>query len=209
MKRLLCITLTFLIVPRVFYGQENKNPWTRLLPHHAKLQFAGGIGFISGGVGYQTQNRRLNFDAFYGFVPEGVGGIEIHSVTAKLTWTALKRQLSTDIHWQQLTAGLLLNYAFGDQYFFLSPENYPLAYYGIPTAAHLGLFIGTGIQYRKIGAYIELGTTDRSLASYIRNVRSLPITDILNIAVGIKLSFRDRFRQKNAQTNLVDSLLVR
>jgi hypothetical protein len=193
-RPVILLTCSLFCFSLLVHGQENKI--SRLLPHHGKIQFAGGIGFMSAGFGYATNNKKFNIDAYYGYVPENLGGIEIHSVTSKVTWIPISRNLCQDIHWQVLTTGVLVNYAFGEQYFFLSPTNYPLKYYGLPTAAHIGFFVGGGLQYRKVGCYFELGSTDKSLGSYVRNVRSLKLTSILNIAFGLKVSFRDKFPGK-------------
>ena len=43
--------------------------------------------------------------------------------------------------------------------------------------------------FNRTGFYYELGTTDRELISYINNTRSLKVTDIFHLALGIKSSF--------------------
>jgi hypothetical protein len=48
-------------------------------PDHIKVQYAGGIGFISIGAGYSTKNQKLEGDLSYGYLPKSVGGIRIHS----------------------------------------------------------------------------------------------------------------------------------
>jgi hypothetical protein len=162
--------------------------FTKLLPHYVKLQFAGGIGFLSGGFGYESKNKKFQADLSYGYVPENVGGIEIHSVTGKLTWAPVSRRLKNTMQLDLLTTGLYINYAFGKQYFLFSPENYPLKYYGIPSALHMGIFIGEGIRWKRLALYYELGSTDRELSSFITNARSINFTDILNLGIGIRIS---------------------
>jgi hypothetical protein len=159
-----------------------------LLPDHLNLQFAGAIGFLSAGVGYETKNHRLSGDFFYGYVPESLGGITIHSVTAKLTWAAVTRQPRKDLRVDWLTTSILANYVFGKQYFLFDPDRYPFNYYGFPTAAHVGLSIGSAVYYKKFGVYYEFGTTDRYIMSYIENTSSLFFTDIFNMGVGVKYS---------------------
>jgi hypothetical protein len=161
----------------------------KLVPHHATLQFAGGIGFLSAGLGYDSKNKRLQGDFYYGYVPESVGGVTIHSVTGKLTWAPLSHQLSSSTRWHLLTTGILLNYAFGKQYFLFAPENYPYSYYGFPTAMHVGLFAGGGFLYKRTQLYYELGTTDKELVSYINNTGSLAFGDILNLGIGMRYCF--------------------
>lgn len=173
-----------------FASTQSHKGFSRLLPHHASLQFAGGIGFFSAGVGYGSKNHRLLGDFYYGYVPEQVGGVSIHSVTGKITWAPLSHKLSKTMRWQMLTTGLLVNYAFGKQYFLFAPANYSYSYYGFPTAMHVGIFAGGGFFYKRAQLYYELGTTDKELLSYINNARSLTLSDILNIAIGARISFK-------------------
>lgn len=181
--------LLCLLLPLFTIAQSNKG-FSKLVPHHASLQFAGGIGFLSAGVGYGSKNHRLLGDLYYGYVPEQVGGVTIHSITGKITWAPLSHKLSKTMRWQMLTTGVLVNYAFGKQYFLFAPSNYPYSYYGFPTAMHVGIFAGGGFYYKRAQLYYELGTTDKELLSYINNTRSLTLGDILNIAIGTRISFR-------------------
>jgi hypothetical protein len=187
MKRLLLIWL-FLVFTINLSAQPEK-VFRALIPDHATLQFAGGIGFLSGGFGYDSRNKRIQADFLYGYVPKRSGGVEIHSVTGKFTWIAVKGRLNNKITADWLTTGLLINYAFGRQYFFLSPDNYPLKYYGLPTAAHAGIFAGGGLHYKKAALYYEFGTTDRDLSSYLTNIKSIPFFDIVNIGIGARYFF--------------------
>lgn len=168
---------------------QKKSGVNRFLPHHSKLQFAGSIGLLSAGLGYESKNEKFQTDFYYGYVPESAGGIAIHSVTGKFTWTPFSTRIAPGTRLSWLSAGVLVNYAFGKQYFLFSPRNYPLHYYGLPTAAHIGFFAGGGIRRHQLGLYYEIGTTDKMLGSYVRNVRSLNFFDIINLGFGAKFSF--------------------
>ncbi|RYY60248.1 MAG: hypothetical protein EOO05_10555 [Chitinophagaceae bacterium] len=170
---------------------------SRLLPDHVNLQFAGAIGFVSAGVGYETKNHRLQGDFFYGYVPESVGGVEIHSVTAKMTWAAITRQVRPDLRVDWLTTGVFLNYVFGKQYFLFDPEEYPFSYYGFPTAANVGISLGGQAFYHKLGVYYELGTTDRYVMSFIQNSGSLSFADLFNLGLGVKYSLLGHHWQRH------------
>jgi hypothetical protein len=187
MKRfpLICLFLAF----TVNLPAQSKKVLRALIPDHGTLQFAGGIGFLSGGFGYDSKNKRIQADFLYGYVPEKLGGVEIHSVTGKFTWVAIKGRINNSITADWLTTGLLINYTFGKQYFFLSPDNYPLKYYGLPTAAHAGIFTGGGLHYKKAALYYELGTTDRDLSGFVTNIRSISFFDIVNIGIGARYFF--------------------
>jgi len=179
----------FLIAYPISLPAQKNRLVKALIPDHGTLQFAGGIGFLSGGIGYDSKTKRIQTDILYGYVPQKLGGVTIHSITGKFTWIAVSSKLKNNIRVDWLSTGLLINYVFGKQYFFLSPDKYPLKYYGLPTAAHVGIFAGGGLRYKRAGVYYELGTTDRDLASYVGNIKAIPFFDIVNIGVGAKYFF--------------------
>ena len=174
-------------------AQTQKKP-NSIAPDHIKFQYAGGIGFLAIGLGYESKKGKTEGDFFYGYVPKKPGGIEIHAVTGKFTWSPLKIINKGVIQIKPLSFGVLLNYTFGDQYFLFSPENYPYSYYGYPTALHAGAFIGGQIngkplKAKQLGLYYELGIYDVELASYLSNSKGLKLGDILNLGIGVKKSF--------------------
>jgi hypothetical protein len=185
MKELFVICGMWLLCVAAKAQPENKK--RGILPHHAKIQFAGSIGFISVGAGYEFAKKKLQADVYYGYVPKGIGGINIHSVTGKLTWLPVSTEKG-DFKIDWLTAGVLANYAFGNQYDF-SRESF--SYYGFPTAAHFALFLGGGITKNKFGLYYEVGSTDRELVSFASNVKGgIKFYEIINIGIGAKLKLR-------------------
>lgn len=165
--------------------KEQKRP--AALPDHVKAQFAGTIGFISVGAGYDWSKGKLEGDVYYGYVPSWVGGVDIHSLTAKLTWLPLEREYSNNIIIDWLNAGILLNYAFGRRYHLFSRTRYSFVYYGFPTAAHVAFFLGGGVTKKNVGLYYEFGTTDSKLVSFASNSKAIPFTDIINIGFGVRL----------------------
>jgi len=176
---------TLFFLPVFLMAQPIKKK-TGILPHHAKLQYAGSIGFLSVGVGYEFAGKKLHTDVYYGYVPESIGGINIHSVTGKLTWLPVSVERNNyTLH--LLTTGFLANYAFGKQYDF-SQEAFE--YYGFPTAAHIGLFVGGGLTRNKLGLYYELGSTDRDIVSFVNNVKGIRFHEIIHIGIGAKWKFR-------------------
>ncbi len=118
------LLLSFVIIPILSHSQAERK-FSRFLPDHATIQYAGGIGFLSAGFGYESKKLKTSFDFFYGYVPEEVGGVDIHSITGKFTWNPLSRWMNKDTRIDWLKTGLLINYVFGKQYFLFSPEHFP------------------------------------------------------------------------------------
>jgi hypothetical protein len=126
-------------------AQVEKKP-NNILPDHIKLQYAGGIGFIALGAGYESKKGKTEGDFFYGYLPKKIGGVEIHAITGKFTWSPFKIINKGSVQIKPLSLGVLFNYTFGEQYFLFSPDNYPYSYYNYPTALHAGFFIGGQIK---------------------------------------------------------------
>src|SRR4030095_10172380 len=113
----------------------------------------------------------------------------IHSGTLKITWSPIRR-VYHNISVNYITAGLYVNYTFGPQYFAFSPPFYPFNYYGFPTALHFGLFGGGAVTKGRLSLYYELGANEKELLSYLGNTKSLSLTDILNLGVGLRVSLQ-------------------
>lgn len=169
-------------------AQQKKRPG--ITPDHLKLQYAGSIGFISVGAGYEWAKKKIHGDLYYGYVPAAVGGVDIHSVTGKFTWRPFSKTLDNDVQLDLLTTGMLLNYAFGRRYHLFSRTKYSFVYYGFPTAAHINFFVGGGISKKRTGLYYELGITDRDLVSYANNTRNIHFFEIVNIGIGARYRLR-------------------
>jgi hypothetical protein len=128
-------------------------------------------------------------------VPKKLGGITIHTISSKITWFPLKKIELKNVAVKPLSFGLLVNYTFGKQFFLFSPENYPFNYYDHPTALHFGGLLGGQISKtlsdknpKQLAFYYEIVTYDVELVSYVTNRKSLNLSDIFNVGLGIKLS---------------------
>lgn len=166
-------------------------------PDYIKLQYAGGTGFVSFGAGYNSKNQKLEGDLFYGYLPESIGGVRIHSISIKFNWIPVHSVPIKKYQLEPLIMGLLINYSFGKQYFSFDPPNYPYRYYSFPTAIHSALFFGSraGIKFptksivQGVSLYYEIVSFDREIISLLSNPKSLHIPDILTLSLGTRISF--------------------
>ena len=165
-------------------------------PDHIKIQYAGGMGFISIGAGYSTKKQKLEGDLYYGYLPESIGGVSIHSISGKVAWIPIHSVSIKKYQVEPLMTGLVVNYNFGKQYFSFDPPYYPYLYYSFPTAIHSALFLGSRIGYnfptqsyvKRISLYYEILSFDREIISFVSNTKSLRITDIVTLALGVKVN---------------------
>jgi len=166
-------------------------------PDHIKVQYAGGMGFISIGAGYSTKNQKLEGDLSYGYLPKSVGGIRIHSISGKVTWIPVNPVRIKKYQVEPLMTGLIVNYSFGKQYFSFDPPYYPYRYYSFPTAIHSALFLGSRIGFnfptntfvRRLSLYYEILSFDREIIGLVSNPKSLQVADVVTLSLGVKINF--------------------
>lgn len=167
------------------------------IPDHLKLQFAGNIGFMSGGPGYISRNKTLETDILFGFLPQKFGGDALITLTSKITWSPWRIPLKNNYYIAPASLGFYISHTFGPQFDTKWPEYYPKGYYWWATAIRPGAYFGGKIgrpanQKKKIKGlelYYEIGTYDLLLISYVQNTGFLKPGDILSLALGLKMAF--------------------
>jgi hypothetical protein len=163
------------------------------LPHHIKIQYAGGIGFISVGVGWTNKKNKWEADLYYGYLPRSIGGVTIHSASAKFSWIPYHLVIKNGCRFEPLIAGLVFNYNFGKQFYGFDPENYPYKYYSFPTAINMAIFLGSRFDMNKpawLSFYYEILGFDRDIVSLVSNPNSLHPGNILTVAIGARIRIK-------------------
>ncbi|MCK4464771.1 MAG: hypothetical protein KAU83_03585 [Bacteroidales bacterium] len=163
------------------------------VPDYAKLQFAGNIGFLSFGIGYELFKKHLQSDIFYGYVPNFIGGATIHTISQKNTFVLYEYERNRYII--SPTAGFSTNFETGNNSFLLLPDKYPKGYY-LTNAIHFTLFIGGKIHWapkkqskiKGLDFYVELGTVGTYLWYKILS-KEIKMKDISSLALGITTFF--------------------
>lgn len=182
------------------FGQEmtelsEKRKW--YVPDHVKLQFAGNIGFMSGGPGYVSKNKTLETDILFGFLPQKYGGDALITLTAKITYSPWRVALKNDYYVAPFSLGFYSSHTFGPQFDSKWPEYYPKGYYWWATAIRPGAYIGGKIgkttptkkKIKGLELYYELGTYDLLFISYVQNPGFIKPGDILSMSLGLKMAF--------------------
>ncbi|WP_342089008.1 hypothetical protein [Dyadobacter sp. OTU695] len=174
------------------YAQSVRN----LLPDHFGIQYAGSIGWVSVGAGYDLFRSRIRIGLQYGYVPEDLGG-ELHILSASVYYQPLKIKVSRTVAIHPLDIGIKAAYHFGDQFYLNWPERFPRGYYWWKSALRLHLATESSVTFelkntgavKTVTGYIDLNTNDLYLVSYILNPTVLTITDIVKIGGGIRIRF--------------------
>lgn len=159
--------------------------WKRIMPNSVNIQFAGNIGMFSAGINYISPNKYWEGNLSYGFVPKKFSDRVIHSTTIKARYIPLMKTYnhSTEIKW--VNVGMWFNYAYGEKYFYKLPIYYDAGYYYFPTAANLGLTIGSELKRGKWGINYDFGTTDKRLINFVKSSSAIDFHELWNISFGL------------------------
>ena len=169
MKRTFFIAIV-LLVPLKNFSQKDtlnaeriKRKW--YIPSFATLQFAGNIGTLSAGVGYQIFHDYWQASILYGYVPPKKGVLSINTIAIKNAVCLYRFKLKKNVLAPYL--GFTCNYETGNNSFtYLAPQ-YPKGYY-LMTSVHFTFFGGIKdrISLGKhlfLEPYLETGTVDSYL----------------------------------------------
>lgn len=175
-----------------------RNRWEVLIPTHTKLQFAGNMGLLSVGTGWDYGKRnQWETDILLGFLPK------YQSDKAKLTFTLKQNYIpwslpikESNFALEPLTCGMYLNTVFGSDFWVHEPERYPKGYYGFSSKVRIHAFLGQRltcniperyrISARAVTFFYELSTSDLYIVSAFTN-RYLKPKDYLSLSFGVKL----------------------
>lgn len=195
MARIILLILLFTGVEAFSQVPQNSDSAKHkgVLPDYVKLQFAGGIGLVSLGVGYTFFKQKLEVSYFYGYVPKFASTDDLHSVSLQLTTKLLHFKISPNIELMPLNFGWFIHHTFGNEYWLSLPSYYPNDYYWWSPGRNSGIFFGGEIKTKflssKIPAsgtafYIRAGSRGLYIASKFGN-SSIPINDIIEFGFGV------------------------
>lgn len=171
--------------------------WSSLIPTHTTLQYAGSIGFISAGFGWDYgKHSQWETTVLLGYLPKYNSDSDKITFTIKQNFTPWNITLNPQMSIDPLTCGLFFNSIFNEDFWVNEPNRYPDGYYGFSTRIRSHIFIGQRFTYeinskkrffaKSITAYYELSTADLYIISAFTN-RYLKPTDTMSLAFGIKM----------------------
>ncbi|MBQ8502633.1 MAG: hypothetical protein IJ494_10180 [Bacteroides sp.] len=172
--------------------------WEALIPTHSKIQFAGNMGLLSLGMGWDYgKHNQWETDLLLGFLPK------YQSDKAKATFTVKQNYIpwslrikESDFSIEPLTCGVYLNTVFGDEFWVKEPDRYPKGYYGFSSKVRFHIFMGQRLTYdfdrskqlfaKAITLFYEISTCDLFAVSAFTNSYLKP-KDYLSLSFGVKL----------------------
>lgn len=180
--------------------ERYQSKWFNLIPTHAKVQYAGSMGRVSVGTGWDYGKKdQWETDIILGFVPK-------HSTNkAKIAFTIKQNYIPWKLPWgekgfffEPLTTGLYMNTISGRNFWNKEPGKYPNNYYNMSTKIRFYAFVGERIGYKippqkrwffkEVAFFYELSTCDLYVASAVQNSYLKP-HDYLKLSLGLKFHF--------------------
>lgn len=169
--------------------------WNRLIPTHLKAQYAGGMGFMSFGFGWDYGRKcRWESDILVGFLPKAYSD-EFHTtITLKQNYIPWSIRCCRWLAIEPISCGIYLNWISGEDYWIRNPDRYPNSrYYAFSTKLRAHLFVGQRFTYypkhksslHHIAIFYEFSANDFDIIAKFCN-HSLSLGDIVNFSVGIK-----------------------
>lgn len=191
MKRIIC---ALVLIHALFqsYGQDRKRQVGKLIPDYAQIQFAGNLGLVSAGAGYNMVRDKLHIGLLDGYVPPSGNRRGINIISIKGSYDIIKLDVLKN---KRLVpySGLAVSYETTGNSFILLPDYYDARYYN-PTAIRTSVFVGgkieipTGNNGQRLDLCIESGTMDVYLYHYFRN-KGLNFTEMFSGAIGLAWHF--------------------
>ncbi|MGN0205881.1 MAG: hypothetical protein ACI4BC_01435 [Muribaculaceae bacterium] len=169
------------------------NGWERLKPRNFMAQYAGGMGFLSFGAGWEYgRSGQWNTDLLVGFIPKAYADKLRFTFTAKQTYTPWHWHFKPQFSLEPLTCGIYVNTIGGEEFWEREPAKYPSGYYTFSTKLRFYLFVGQSItfyprsdMFRAVKLFYELGTNELYIVSKATN-STLRFGDILRLSFGMK-----------------------
>ena len=171
--------------------------WEKLIPTHTKIQFAGNMGLLSFGTGWDYgKKNQWETDIFLGFIPKYQSKRTKITMTLKQNYMPWSLELGKGFSTEPLSCGLYFNTVFGDQFWVHEPDRYPKGSYDFSSRIRSHIFLGQRLTYdidpqrrytaKSVTVFYELSTCDFHLISAVTN-RYLRPKDYLSLSFGIKL----------------------
>lgn len=165
----------------------NINFYKKITPNCLKVQFAGNIGFLSTGVGYEYLNSHLQSYVLFGYVPEKFANKEILSISQKNTYSIISKRKLTP------TISITTNFDLNNNTFYKAPDIYPEDYYSTKA---IKIIFDFGIKYRYLPKnkscfkayeiYADASSTDINFIMYYDSKFSI-LKDIFSLSLGVNI----------------------
>ncbi len=172
--------------------------WHNLIPTYTKLQYAGSMGFLSLGTGWDYgKNNQWETDVMFGFLPRYNTDAAKMTFTLKQNFIPWKTDLGKNFELDPLACGVYATSIFHEEFWRREPGKYPNGYYTffVPKI-RFNFYIGQRIRYnippnrnhyaKSITFFYEISSNELYIVSRFGNQYLKP-TDYIHLSLGLKL----------------------
>ena len=116
--------------------------WEKLIPHYTKLQFAGSMGMLSLGTGWNYYRNHWETDVYLGIVPRNSDRHAMATLTLKQNYYPWNIHIADKLSFEPLACGVYINTLLDRDFWGKQPDKYPQGYYWFSTRIRTHVFIG-------------------------------------------------------------------
>jgi len=128
--------------------KELKRAALSLVPSSYMIQYAGSIGLLSAGAGWDYgKQKQWSTDFLMGYVPKYDTDRAKLTMTIRQSYTPWTVQLHEQLSYHPLRTGIYLNTTLGKQFWYKEPDKYPSSYYKFSTRLRINIFVGQDFSY--------------------------------------------------------------
>lgn len=181
--------------------EKYHNFFHSLVPDFIRFQYAGSIGLINAGMGWDYgKKEQWETDLMFGYIPKYDKEAALMSFTVRQTYVPWKKPIYGEmVTFQPLACGAFVNSVLNSEYWTREPDRYPNgSYYRFSSKLRFHVFVGQRYSFnipeykrrlaRQVSFVWELSTCDLYIVSKAIN-RTLPWHEILSLSLGLKYDF--------------------
>lgn len=207
---LLLFVSSFIFTPDAFTQENGKyekrihnyqEKWNKLIPRYAKIQYAGSMGLVSAGIGWNYGKKdQWETDMMFGYIPKYTTEHSNLSFTLKENFIPWHKHIGNKgFSLEPLTCGLYVNTIFDDDFWAQEPDKYPTPYYNFSTKIRLFVYLGQRILYeipaekrsraKSFSFFYEISTSELYIITACNNPSSIKPTDYLHLSFGLRMQW--------------------
>lgn len=188
------------------YAQQNRHDrrvhryrrhWASLIPTHTIAQYAGNMGLISAGIGWDHgRHRQWETALMAGYLPKFKSCRGKMTITLKETFIPWNFYLRNGWMAEPLSCGLYVNTVLGNEFWGREPSRYPTNYYPfLSTRVRFNVFLGQRLGLivprskrklvKSVTLFYEVSSCDLYIRSFAQD-SDVRLWDILSLSFGAK-----------------------
>lgn len=172
--------------------------WNFLIPTQFITQYAGNMGVVSAGVGWDYGcHRQFETNLLFGYLPKFRSRGAKMTMTLKQNFVPWRLPVGNDFNFEPLSFGLYVNTVFGSEFWEKQPKRYPDKYYPfLSTKIRINVFVGERFTVvvpqnrrkfiKSLTAFYEVSTCDLYLRAMVQD-HNVSLWDIVGLSVGMKV----------------------